>query len=62
VYSSSGDRATLEAYRAAGVDEVVLALPSAGADDVLAALERYAPLVAAFTAGATSRERGAVNA
>lgn len=48
VYSSAGDPATLHEYRRAGVAEVALALPSAGRDQVLAALDRSAPLVDAF--------------
>ncbi|CKM44479.1 putative TetR family transcriptional regulator [Mycobacterium tuberculosis] len=43
VYSSAGDPATLHEYRRAGVAEVALALPSAGRDQVLAALDRSAP-------------------
>ncbi len=39
VYSSAGDPATLHEYRRAGVAEVALALPSAGRDQVLAALD-----------------------
>lgn len=54
VYSSAGDARTLNDYRAAGVAEVALALPSAGADDVLAALDRFAPLVDEFGADAVS--------
>lgn len=42
VYSSAGDPATLHEYRRAGVAEVALALPSAGRDQVLAALDRSA--------------------
>jgi probable F420-dependent oxidoreductase len=54
VYSSSGDPHTLDAYRAAGIDEVALSLPSAGRDAVLVALDRYEALVAAFGTEAAS--------
>jgi probable F420-dependent oxidoreductase len=54
VYSSAGDPRALDDYRAAGVSEVALTLPSAGREVVLAALDRLAPLVAAFGEGATS--------
>jgi probable F420-dependent oxidoreductase len=50
VYSSAGDAYTLNEYRNAGVHEVALTLPSAGRDDVLAALDRLAPLVREFGA------------
>ena len=48
VYSSAGDPRTLDAYRAAGVAEVALTLPSAGHDDILTALDQLAPLVSEF--------------
>jgi hypothetical protein len=54
VYSSAGDARTLDVYRAAGVAEVALTLPSAGQSDVLAALDRLAPLVSEFGAEMTS--------
>lgn len=54
VYSSAGDPRTLDAYRAAGVAEVALTLPSAGHDDVLAALDQLAPLVSEFGAEMSS--------
>ena len=50
VYSSAGDPRTLDDYRAAGVAEVALTLPSAGRSEVLAALDRLAPLVNEFGA------------
>ncbi len=40
------DAGKLEYYESIGVTEVVLRLPSAGADRVLAVLDRYASLVA----------------
>jgi probable F420-dependent oxidoreductase len=55
VYSSAGDPRTLDDYRAAGVAEVALTLPSAGRTEVLAALDRLAPLVNEFGAEMTSR-------
>ena len=54
VYSSAGDARILDVYRAAGVAEVALTLPSAGQSDVLAALDRLAPLVSEFGAEMTS--------
>ncbi len=48
VYSSAGDPVTLENYRAAGIAEVALALPSADRNEVLRALDRLVPLVEAF--------------
>ncbi len=48
VYSSAGDPIALERYRDAGVSEVALTLPSAGRDEVLAALDHFAPLVGEF--------------
>jgi probable F420-dependent oxidoreductase len=54
VYSSDGDPRMLDDYRDAGVAEVALTLPSAGRDDVLAALDRLAPLLAEFGEEATS--------
>jgi alkanesulfonate monooxygenase SsuD/methylene tetrahydromethanopterin reductase-like flavin-dependent oxidoreductase (luciferase family) len=45
VYSSAGDPRTLEEYRNTGVAEVALTLPSAGRDEVLATLDRLAPMV-----------------
>lgn len=48
VYSSAGDPQVLQRYRAAGVSEVALTVPSAGPDEVLAALDRFAPLVGEF--------------
>ena len=54
VYSSAGDPRTLEEYRAAGLAEVALTVPSAGRDQVLATLDRLAPLVSEFGAEATS--------
>jgi probable F420-dependent oxidoreductase len=55
VYSSAGDPRMLDDYRAAGVAEVALTLPSAGRDEVLAVLDRLAPLVSEFVAEVTSR-------
>jgi probable F420-dependent oxidoreductase len=54
VYSSAGDPRTLDDYRAAGVAEVALTLPSADRIEVLAALDRLAPLVNEFGAEMTS--------
>jgi probable F420-dependent oxidoreductase len=48
VYSSAGDPRALDEYQNDGVAEVALTLPSAGRDEVLAALDRLAPLVAAY--------------
>jgi probable F420-dependent oxidoreductase len=53
-YSSAGEPRTLDEYRLAGVAEVALALPSAGRDEVLAALDQLAPLVSEFGAEVTS--------
>ena len=50
VYSSVGDPRALDIYCEAGVAEVALTLPSAGRDEVLAALDRLAPLVSEFGA------------
>jgi probable F420-dependent oxidoreductase len=55
VYSSAGEPRTLDGYRAAGIAEVALTLPSAGRDEVLATLDRLAPLVDKFGAEVTSR-------
>ena len=55
MYSSAGDQRTLDGYRAAGVAEVALTLPSAGKSEVLAALDQFAPLVNEFGAEMTSR-------
>ena len=46
------DAGKLEYYASIGIDEVVLRVPSAGADTVLEVLDGYAPLVAS-SAGAT---------
>lgn len=54
VHSSAGDPRTVDDYRAAGIAEVALTLPSAGRDEVLAALDRLAPLVNEFGAEVTS--------
>lgn len=54
VYSSAGDPATLAEYRAAGVAEVALTLPSARRDEVLRTMDRLAPLVEAFGEGQKS--------
>lgn len=53
VYSSAGEPRTLDTYRAAGVTEVALSLPSAGRDEVLAALDRLQPLVSSHEPEAT---------
>ena len=50
VYSSAGDPRTLDDYGEAGVAEVALTLPSADRTEVLAALDRLAPLVNEFGA------------
>jgi alkanesulfonate monooxygenase SsuD/methylene tetrahydromethanopterin reductase-like flavin-dependent oxidoreductase (luciferase family) len=50
IYSSSGDRSMLEKYADAGVSSVLISLPSRGGGDALRALDRYAPLVADFSA------------
>lgn len=55
VYSSAGDPRALEAYREAGVAEVALTVPPAGRDEVLAALDKLAPLVIQFGEQMTSR-------
>lgn len=44
VSAARADKADLEAYQAAGVDRVTFALPSAGRDEVLPLLDRYAAL------------------
>jgi probable F420-dependent oxidoreductase len=54
VYSSAGDPRTLDEYREAGVAEVALSVPSAGETEVLAALDRLAPLVNEFEAEMTN--------
>jgi hypothetical protein len=54
VYSSVCDPRARDIYREAGVAEVALTLPSAGRDEVLAALDRLAPLVSEFGAEVTS--------
>jgi probable F420-dependent oxidoreductase len=54
VYSSAGDPRVLDEYQNAGVAEVALTLPSAGRDEVLAALDRLAPLVPEFGDEVTS--------
>jgi alkanesulfonate monooxygenase SsuD/methylene tetrahydromethanopterin reductase-like flavin-dependent oxidoreductase (luciferase family) len=54
VYSSAGDPRTMDQYRAAGVAEVALTLPSADRSDVLAALDQLASLVSEFGAEMTS--------
>jgi probable F420-dependent oxidoreductase len=54
VYSSAGDPRMLDEYRAAGVAEVALEVPSAGRGEVLAALDRLAPLVREFGTEVTS--------
>jgi hypothetical protein len=48
VYSSAGEPRALDDYQKAGVAEVALTVPSAGRDEVLKALDRLAPLVAAY--------------
>jgi probable F420-dependent oxidoreductase len=48
VYSSAGDRATLDRYASAGVDRVLLSLPSSGGGDALRALDSEAHLVDEF--------------
>jgi probable F420-dependent oxidoreductase len=50
VYSSGGDRSTLERYADAGVARVVISLPSGGGGDALRALDRHARLLADFSA------------
>ena len=50
VYSSAGDPRTLDDDGEAGVAEVALTLPSADRTEVLAALDRLAPLVNEFGA------------
>lgn len=45
VFGAPAQTETLDAYRAASIDRAVLALPSAGADDVLPLLDRYAGLL-----------------
>lgn len=48
VYSSSGDPRLVEAYEQAGVERVALALPPAGRDDVLCALDLHTSNLAEF--------------
>lgn len=45
VFGAPAKAETLDAYRAAGIDRAVLALPSAGPDTVLPLLDRYAELI-----------------
>ena len=45
VFGAPADQATLQRYRAAGIERAVLALPSADADTVLPLLDRYAALL-----------------
>jgi alkanesulfonate monooxygenase SsuD/methylene tetrahydromethanopterin reductase-like flavin-dependent oxidoreductase (luciferase family) len=54
VYSSAGDPRSLDDYRAVGVTEVALTLPSAGRSEVLSELDRFAPLVNEFEAEMTN--------
>jgi probable F420-dependent oxidoreductase len=54
VYSSAGDPRSLDDYRAVGVTEVALTLPSAGRSEVLSELDRFAPLVNEFGAEMTN--------
>jgi hypothetical protein len=42
------DPTTLDAYAEAGVERLILPLPSATADDVLPVLDEHAPLVARY--------------
>lgn len=45
IFASMGDAALLDRYALGGADRVVLALPPAGSDAVIPALDRFAPLV-----------------
>ncbi|HVR30040.1 MAG TPA: LLM class F420-dependent oxidoreductase [Thermoanaerobaculia bacterium] len=45
VFGARPDRQTLDAYQAAGVERVLLRLPSAGRDNLLPLLDRYTELV-----------------
>ena len=45
VFGAPARAETMDAYRAAGIDRAVLAVPSAGADTVLPLLDRYAKLL-----------------
>lgn len=45
VFGAPARAETMDAYRAAGIDRAVLAVPSAGADTVLPLLDRYAALL-----------------
>ena len=45
VFGAPPKAETLDSYRAAGIDRAVLALPSAGADQILPLLDRYAGLL-----------------
>jgi hypothetical protein len=45
---AEGEPRALDDYQKAGVAEVALTVPSAGRDEVLKALDRLAPLVAAY--------------
>ena len=44
VFGAKADRETVDRYRDAGVGRVILRLPSEPRDDVLALVDRYAPL------------------
>ena len=44
VFGAPGDQATLDSYAEAGVDRAILGLPSAPRDEVMALLDKYAPL------------------
>jgi probable F420-dependent oxidoreductase len=46
VFRAPADAATLNAYRDAGIDRVLLEVPSADRDDVLRVLDKLAPLAA----------------
>ena len=44
VFGAPGDQATLDSYEEAGVNRAILGLPSAPRDEVMALLDKYAPL------------------
>ena len=45
VFRAPAERAALDGYAAAGVTRGLLALPSAGRDEILRLLDSYAPLI-----------------
>jgi probable F420-dependent oxidoreductase len=47
VFRAPADRAALAKYREVGIDEAILEVPDASRDEILRALDRYAPLATA---------------